>query len=235
MAVDRRNPAVRNRILRPKGDAYSRRVPALLQQVDALIASVGPTAFLVLGLAAALEYVVPPFPGDAIVLLGGVYAARGQQPWFWVLAVVTAGSMLGATINYKIGQFLDRKFERRLERKAFLGISLEKLHRVEQKMRERGAWLILFNRFIPGIRGAFFVAAGMSQMPLGKVLALGAVSAIAHALLILWAGIALGGNAERVGTLVAHYQNAIIALFLIAGLAMALRWWIRRRAQGASA
>lgn len=203
-----------------------------MQQVDALIAAVGPTAFLVLGVAAALEYVIPPFPGDAIVLMGGIYAARGQQPWFWVLAVVTAGSMVGATLNYKLGQFLDRKFERRLERKAFWGISLEKLHRVEQRMRERGSWLILFNRFIPGIRGAFFVAAGMSHMPLGKVLALGAVSSIAHSLLVLWAGIALGGNAERVGILLGHYQNAVIALFAIAGLGIALRWWMRRRYAG---
>ena len=60
----------------------------MVEFLDNLISNIGLLGLLVLGLAAAVEYVVPPFPGDTITLLGGVYAVRGEHPgrwcsWWW--------------------------------------------------------------------------------------------------------------------------------------------------------
>src|SRR5687768_13833195 len=83
-----------------------------METLDTWIRAVGPLGYLALFLASLIEYVFPPFPGDTVVLLGGVFAARGQRPWFWVLLVVTAGSVVGSAIDYFIGQRLSRRFER---------------------------------------------------------------------------------------------------------------------------
>lgn len=201
----------------------------MVEWIDTILSRVGPEAYALLALAAALEYLVPPFPGDTVVLLGGVLAVRGAKPWWLVFAVVTAGSVLGAAANFYLGKWLDARVERRLSRKAIFGISLEQLHAVEAKMRKRGALLLLFNRFIPGVRGLFFVAAGMSHMPLSKVLTLGALSAAAHTALVLALGIALGGNAERLEQVVGRYQSAALGLVIVAVIAVAVRTVVKLR------
>lgn len=207
----------------------------MLEAFDSAIREVGALAFLALGLAAMLEYVVPPFPGDTIVVLGGVYAVRGQQPYWLVFAAITAGSVLGALINFSIGQWLGAYVERYPERRRVLGISVDAVHEVEAKMRRWGDWLILANRFLPGIRGLLFVAAGMAQMRRGKVLALGAVSAMAHSGLMLAVGVALGGNAERLEALVRRYSFAVYGLLAVAALAVLVRYLSRRRKNGVAA
>jgi len=197
--------------------------------LDSLISAVGPAAFLVLAIAAAVEYVFPPFPGDTVVLLGGIYAARGQKPWALVLLVITLGSVVGAAVNYAIGRWIEARLERRLERRTFLGISLEQLLAVEQRMRRRGFLLLLVNRFIPGIRALFFVAAGMASMPLWRVLALGAVSQLAHGALLIGAGMALGGNAERLEELAERFEGATLAFAGVVAVGLVLRAIARRR------
>jgi membrane protein DedA with SNARE-associated domain len=201
----------------------------MVELLDTWISHVGPVAYLVLLVAAALEYVVPPFPGDTVVLMGGIYAVRGDKPWWLVFAAVTIGSVIGAAINFQIGRWIDARVERRLGQKTVFGISLERLHAVEAKMRQRGAVLILLNRFIPGIRGLFFVAAGMSHMRRRQVLSLGAVSAMLHTAVMLALGIALGGNMERLEALMNQYQRVAIGLMLVIALALVVRFVTRRR------
>ncbi|HYV47217.1 MAG TPA: DedA family protein [Myxococcaceae bacterium] len=208
----------------------------MLEAFDSAIRQVGPAAFFVLGLAAFLEYLLPPFPGDSVVLLGGIYAVRGQQPYWLVFAAVIAGSLLGAAANFRMGQWVGARVERNPERKTILGISMRSLHDAEARMRKYGDWLIAANRFIPGIRGLFFVAAGMSGMKRARVLALGAVSATAHTLLLLYSGIALGGNAERIAAFMGQWQRAtgwlVAAVAVVAVPALLIRWLSKRKKNG---
>jgi membrane protein DedA with SNARE-associated domain len=201
----------------------------VLQAFDNLIREVGPLAFLGLGLAAMVEYLLPPFPGDSVVLLGGVYAVRGQQPYWLVFVAVMMGSVLGALVNFSIGRGLGRVAERDPSRQKVWGISMRALHQAEARMRRYGDWLLVANRFIPGIRGLFFVAAGMSGVPRGRALALGAVSAAAHTGALLALGVALGGNAERIGAWMERWQRASLALVGVALLGLLVRWLSRRR------
>jgi membrane protein DedA with SNARE-associated domain len=176
----------------------------MVERLDSLIAAVGPLGYLVLGLSALLEYVVPPFPGDTVVLLGGVYAVRGQKPWALVLAVVTLGSVLGAAVDYYLGL----RLARRMERQPQFGLRHPHLARLQERMRRRGMLLIAFNRFMPGVRPLLFVAAGGAGMPFRRVMAWGAFSAALWNSLIMAVGYALGGNAERLEVLVSRYNEA---------------------------
>jgi len=207
----------------------------VLEALDSIIRQVGPAAFFVLGVAAALEYIVPPFPGDSVMLLGGVYAVRGQQPYWLVFLAVLGGSLLGALANYSLGQWLGARVERNPTRQRVLGLPMRAIHDAEARMRKYGDWLIAANRFIPGIRGLFFVAAGMSGMRRGRVMALGALSAAVHSALLLGVGAAVGGNAERIAELVNRFQRAILGLVGAAVLALVVRWLSRRKKNGVAA
>lgn len=201
----------------------------MVEFIDQLIATLGPLGLLVLGVAAALEYVVPPFPGDTVTLLGGVYAVRGTQPWPLVFLVVTAGSVLGAAINYAVGHWLAHRFAAHPEW-SFFGITHARLEAVQARMRRSGPWLLLANRFLPGIRGLIFVAAGAAHMPRFNALVLGALSAMAHTGLVLGLGAAVGGNLERLSALVTRYQYAVVGLVAVGVVAVLVRMLVRRRA-----
>jgi membrane protein DedA with SNARE-associated domain len=195
---------------------------------DKLILSLGPLGLLILGLAAMLEYLVPPFPGDTITLLGGVYAVRGQQPWPLVLLVVTAGSVAGAALTYEFGKWLARRFDAHPEWSLF-GLTHARLAEVQARMRRGGPWLLLINRFLPGIRGVIFIAAGAAYMPRANALLLGTLSALVYNALVLGLGVAVGGNLEQLETLMKRYQWAVMGLFLIAVVGLVVRALARRR------
>ena len=199
----------------------------MLEQIDQLMASVGLLAYLVLAVAALLEYVVPPFPGDSVVLLGGVYAVRGDHPWWGVFGAVLVGSVLGAACNYWIGRKVARRFERDPTR-SFFGLTHARLESLQARMRLRGGWLLLVNRFLPGIRGAVFIAAGASHMPIRRCLLLGALSAVAHSGLVLWAGYAVGGNLERLTALFTRYQRYVLVALAVLVALFLLRALLRR-------
>ncbi|MBN1209041.1 MAG: DedA family protein [Myxococcaceae bacterium] len=199
----------------------------MVEYVDQLIMALGLAGLLVLGLAAMLEYVVPPFPGDTITLLGGVYAVRGDHPWPLVFLVVTVGSLAGAAINYWFGTWLARRFEANPQA-TFLGITHAKLEETQARMRRNGPWLLLVNRFLPGIRGIIFIAAGAARMPRRNALFLGALSAMAHNGLVLAVGRAVGGNLEQLEDLVMKYQLAVVVLVCVGVLAVIVRALARR-------
>lgn len=200
----------------------------MLDQLDSWIHAVGPYTYLALFGAALIEYVFPPFPGDSVVLLGGVYAVRGEKPWWLVLLVVTLGSVVGAAIDYYVGVRISRAFE---ERGAFAE-KHPNLARMEERMRRSGMWLIAFNRFMPGVRGVLFLAAGASGMNPARVFGWGAFSALLWNGLILAVGITLGGNAERLESLLRHYNVVAWAVLGVVACVLLVRQglkWIRGR------
>lgn len=202
----------------------------MVEYLDTLMVSLGLLGLLILGLAAFLEYLVPPFPGDSILLLGGVYAVRGEQPWPLVFVVVTVGSVAGAAVTYEVGKWLARRFDAHPEWR-FFGLTHARLEAVQARMRHGGPWLLLVNRFLPGIRGVIFVAAGASRMPRTNALALGALSAMAYNGLVLGLGVAVGGNLERLESLMVRYQRAVLGLFIIGVVAVVVRALARRRTE----
>ena len=199
----------------------------MVDLLDSWIHAVGPLGYLALLLAAFIEYVFPPFPGDTVVLLGGVFAVRGERSWVLVLLVVTLGSICGAAVDYVVGQRLARRFERR----ADFAERHPHIVALQEKMRRRGYWLIAFNRFMPGVRGPLFAAAGAAEMDVRKVMLWGAFSAVLWNAAIMGVGAALGGNLEKLEALLRQYFVVAWAVVIAASVLFAAWyvWKLRRR------
>jgi membrane protein DedA with SNARE-associated domain len=200
------------------------RVVATLSEA---LARTGPAAPAILFLGSLIEYVFPPFPGDTLVVLGAWYAVNGKISWPVAFVAVTAGAVAGAWIDYRIGVALGAALERGAMRRG--PITLEHVRRVEAGYARFGAWFLLANRFLPGIRAFLFVGAGAARLPLGKVLLWGGISAAAWNALLLLVGAFLVSNLpEFVGwleryTAFAWVVMAVIAVFLLARFAIAAR------------
>ncbi|WP_373047394.1 DedA family protein [Vulgatibacter sp.] len=199
-----------------------------------LVRETGPYALVALFGASLIEYVFPPFPGDSIVILGAFYATHGELPLAAVFLAVTLGSVVGSAIDYAIGRRLGSAAERRVPEspRRFRWAGLDRLHRVEAAYRRHGDLYILINRFLPGVRGFFFVAAGMAGMPFRRVILLGALSAALWNALLLAAGWAVGENLDRLVALFRTYSFvAWGGLFLVA-TGLLVRWVLGRKKSG---
>ena len=159
-------------------------MPSLQDVTSALHHAVlvtGAWAPLLLFGAAFIEYVFPPFPGDLLVVLGSWYAVHGDLSWPAVYAAVTAGAVAGAWVDHRVGAWLGARLEHSPTAAKLL--SPAQLARFEAAYRRWGSWLLLLNRFFPGIRGFLFLAAGASGIPLARTLVLGGIAAIGFAVL----------------------------------------------------
>jgi membrane protein DedA with SNARE-associated domain len=201
-------------------------------ELSDLIARTGPAAPLVLFLGSFVEYVFPPFPGDLVVVLGAWYAVQGQLSWPAAFVAVTAGAVLGAWLDFQVGRSIGRRIDGRAARRG--GLSAARLARFEAAYRRWGGWLLVVNRFMPGVRAIIFLAAGATGIPLRKVLVLGAVSAAAWNVVLLAAGALVAKNLDDLVELVDRYTRAAsIALAVAAAAGVVVLLWRRRRARGA--
>ena len=71
------------------------------------------------------------------------------------------------------GRWIARRLEQRPDDKLPFGLSHERLLQLQRRVRERGAALIVFNRFVPAVRSLIFVAAGAARMKPVPVMLLG--------------------------------------------------------------
>lgn len=201
----------------------------MLEAFDALVRSVGPWGALLLGVAALLEYVVPPFPGDTVTLLGGAYVARGEHPLVLVLGALVLFSLVGMAVTWRLGRALGHRVDAAKDGPLAFGLTHEQVRRAQALMRTRGDWVLVLNRFMPSFRAVVFVAAGASGVPLRRVLALGSASALAWNGLLLVIGANVGANAEALEAWLTRYRTTSLALCAVALAAfLAWRWWKRR-------
>src|SRR5919198_1411116 len=101
-----------------------------------------------------------------------------------VVAAITFGSMVGAAINYFIGNRLAHRFERT----ADFAQRHPHIYRLQQRMRTSGVLLIALNRFMPGVRGLLFIAAGAFSIKFRRGLGGGTPSALGWHSLIFGVG-----------------------------------------------
>lgn len=200
----------------------------MLEYVDTWLRAVGPLGYLVLALAALIEYLFPPFPGDTVALLGGAYAATGERSLLLVLVGLTAGSVAGIAVTWRLGLAIGARLSTWPPERRFLGIPAGKLQHAQALMRQRGAWLLVVNRFLPSFRAVVFIAAGASGVRLPRALALGTVSAFAWNALLVSAGVAIGQNAKRIDDFLSTYRVAAFAAVGAVALVLLIRWAVRR-------
>lgn len=183
-------------------------------------------ALLVLFAASFLEYVVPPVPGDTLIVAGGVFAAQGVFPIWATLVATTTGSVFGSTTAWLVGRWATKSARVRAVFTRF--VKPERLARLTEAYRRKGRWFVLGNRFFPGVRATFLFVAGWADVPLRQILVYGTLSALAWNTLLVLAGYAVGLNLEALFALVRTYTTVLWVVVLAVVLALVARAVLRR-------
>jgi membrane protein DedA with SNARE-associated domain len=199
-------------------------------QTNALIerlAAAGPGwACAGLALAAFLENLVPPVPGDTVVLFGAYLVGRGALAWVPVFLATWAGGTAGFMTMYAIGYTGGRAWVTR-HWGASRAASLE---RAERWLARYGVGLILVNRFLSGVRTAIALVAGIGRMGWRTVLLGAAVSMALWNGLLLGVGVGLGRNWKAAADLLRTGNRVVLAAGLLVGVGVVVWGWRRRRA-----
>jgi membrane protein DedA with SNARE-associated domain len=202
----------------------------MLEAFDALVRELGPWGVVLFGAAALLEYLFPPFPGDTVALLGGAYASRGEHPLWLVLVLLMVFSVAGMALTWGVGRSFGKRLAVAKQGPLLFGLTVEQLRDAQTRMRERGDWVLVLNRFLPSFRAVVFVAAGASGTPLPRVLLLGSASALLWNVLLVFVGSRVGAHADQLEAWLSAYRSlalGVIALALV--IFLIRRAWNRRR------
>jgi membrane protein DedA with SNARE-associated domain len=123
--------------------------------VDAVSGS-GWTYGIVFGVA-ALDAFFPVVPSEATVITAAVLASQGEGLRLELIIPAAAiGAVCGDNVSYWVGRLAGE----RIAEKVFAGKRRKLLDRAHRLLEERGGYLIVIGRFIPGGRTAVTFAAG---------------------------------------------------------------------------
>jgi membrane protein DedA with SNARE-associated domain len=114
-------------------------------------------SYLVIFAIAAIDAFFPLVPSETLVVIGGNLASSGDLVLWLVILSGAAGAVLGDNISYGIGSWVGEHTVKRVFRSEK---AHQRLEWAERTLDERGAYIILIARFIPGGRTAVTFSAG---------------------------------------------------------------------------
>jgi membrane-associated protein len=166
------------------------------------------------------DAVFPALPSESAAIVAGIQAARGQLTLGWVIAIAALGAFIGDNTSYALGRWLGRPVQQRL----FAGEKARRrLEWANQFLEERGSYVLIVARFVPGGRTATTFTAGLVRLPwLRRFVPYIAIAAVLWGLYTVLLGY-LGGRTFR-----DHPMYALLLAFGIAALVTVVIELVRR-------
>jgi membrane protein DedA with SNARE-associated domain len=182
-----------------------------------------------------------PMPEDIVLVTGGVLAWLAsdlahatvsgmiRDDGLLTMIVVGLGGILaGDSVIFLAG----RRYGARVAdfRPLRRIITPEKLQLVERKIRTRGNVVVLFARFLPGLRAPTFFTVGHARMPYWEFLLFDGVAALVSAPLWVCVGFWFGSDLEAAAHVAGRFSNYILLGVAVVLAALVFRWAQARRA-----
>lgn len=166
-------------------------------------------------------------PGDVILALGGIYAARGSLSLTLVVVVASAAAAAGESIGFMLG----RRYGVRLIRKLPLVNRLEvRLEGARDYFRRHGGKTVAVGRFATAAGSFIPFVAGLSAMSYARFLLFDVPAIAVWASSIALVGYLFGQNLEVVERILSRGGWAVLGL--VVGFVVGRMVWKRYRSPG---
>lgn len=162
------------------------------------------------------ENVLPPVPGDMIVVLGGYLAGTGSLNIGIVIGLATLGGALGFMTMYAFGHMIGGAV---MDPDRLKWIPKRRVRRAQEWLRMWGYGVIAANRFLSGLRSVISITVGMANMSVWKTILWSTVSSAVWTCLIAFLGFKVGENWQVVSVWIRQYGQVIgiaIVIFIVA-------------------
>lgn len=171
--------------------------------------------YLIIAVAVLLErsvFVGLLVPGDVILALGGVYAARGRMNVVVVILVGIVSAISGESIGYWLG----RKYGARLVKHFPIigGWLHDKLESAQEHFQKRGGMTVALGRYATAA-GAFIpFSAGVGHMPFTRFLKFDVPAIMLWATGITLFGYVFGSNLPFIDKVLSRFGYVMLGLLV---------------------
>lgn len=204
-----------------------------LIELTNLVYTLPPSAILALMVAIAyIENVIPPIPGDVVIVYGGFLAAEGVIDPVALLLLSTVASTGGFLTYFWLGWRWGSE-EAIAARHRILSRFMNTAHidTVLAYMKKYGEWVILANRFLAGTRSIISLAAGLSRMNWWQTAINATISSLMWNALLIYGGWQLKTNWSLFAGYLKTYGQIVLALIVIGVVARVVYKWYKRSLQ----
>lgn len=166
------------------------------------------------------ENILPPVPGDVLIVFGGYLAAEQIVSFNALLALTTVASVIGFMNMYAFGYYFGEKIDtHRSDFWLMRIIDVKYFDKCKRWMHSYGQAVIVANRFLAGTRSVIAVTAGLTKMRALTTAMSSLLSSITWNFVLLGAGWIVHENWFVIGDYLNIYGWSILTLLvlLIAG------------------
>jgi membrane-associated protein len=182
-----------------------------------------PWTYAFLFAISAIDVIIPLVPSETSVILAGVLASSGDLELVLVILFAAAGAIVGDNTAYWIG----RTVGHRLVDRWFKGERRKQVDWAHRQVEQRGGYLIVIGRFIPGGRTAVTLSCGMLEMSWRRFIAFDVAAGLVWGVYAAMLGY-LGGRTFEENPFYGFLLAFAVAL-LVTGVVELVRWLRRRR------
>lgn len=207
----------------------SERVIELARDFFAWVEALPPIlAYLTLLAVAYGENLIPPMPGDLLIVFAGYLVSTGSMQLAAVVIIATVGGGLGFMTMFWFGRTIEGAL---MNPERFRWIPKKRLARALEWVNRRGYQVVLANRFLSGLRSVIALASGMAALAWWRTLLYSTLSAALWSGLLVGFGYWLGANWELVSVGLKRY-SAVVTVLIILFVVIQLWRYRRDRASG---
>ena len=182
--------------------------------------------YVAIGAGAAIENVIPPVPADTFVLLGAFLAESGRADPLLVFLVTWICNVATAVLVYRLAHRYGRGFF--TTRAGHWLLRPKQLETIGIFYERWGTPAIFVSRFLPAFRALVPVFAGVTHVPLRRVLPpLAVASAVWYGTLV-YIGAAASRNWNAIMSFFAQFSTALMAVAAVL-IVLVAAWWVRSR------
>jgi membrane-associated protein len=151
-------------------------------------------------------------PGDVILAMAGVYVARGELSYPFVVCLAVLGTTAGEIVGYWLGRRFGRSI---IDRLPFSDRLRPKVDAAADALRRNSGKAIVLGRFATGAGGTLPFAAGVAEIPFGRFLLFAIPTILVWASALVLLGSIVGDHVETIDRIVSTFGWAVLAAIVL--------------------
>lgn len=183
-------------------------------------------AYVLILVIAYGENVVPPIPGDMVIVFGGYLVGVGKLSLPLVILLATLGGALGFMTMYAIGRGIGHAV---LDRNRLRWLPKDQIERVRAWFARWGYWVVAANRFLSGARSVISLTVGMAETDARLTAIFATLSAALWSTAIAFGGYQLGENWPIIMDHLRRYGEMVIIVLLATGTGLLIYRFLANR------
>jgi membrane protein DedA with SNARE-associated domain len=168
-----------------------------------------------------LEGTSLPIPSEVILPFSGYLVSTGRFDYWLALFIATSASVLGALVDYAIGDLLGDVITKRAAK--YSPINQQRLLSVQKLFEKHGEVIVIVTRLVPGMRTLASFPAGAARMQISRFVAYTALGSGIFNAALIYLGVYLGKNWDTIKPA----STAELAIMGVLGIAVG--WLLIRR------